>query len=637
MISETTFQSDYKILVLKIFIFLTLIFFLSCSKNVAKESLRQTEQGEVIGYKDENKTFSWKGVPFAQPPVGELRWKAPREAKKWQGVLKALEFKEACFQPSSLRQDTKEPWIGSEDCLYLNIWSPRFKSSEVSSLDTKLPVMMWIHGGGNVIGAADTYDPSLLVASQQVIVVTIQYRMGPLGWFRHPAFSEDNATKEDLSGNYGTLDSIMALRWIKKNIENFGGDSNNVTVFGESAGGHNTAAIFSSPLAQGLFHKAIVQSGLVSHSSIQDAENYLIGDGIAGTVSSKEVINQILLSSNKAPDLELAREIQQDMQSEEIRSFLREQSPQSLLSAYREASPKRSGMTRVFPDGHVIPKRGIYEIFENPSLKRVPVIFGTNRDESKFFNALNPRFVEWKEASGVFSFIGNMPVLIKEPEHYDAVSYYGSADWKRRAADTPARKLVESGHKSTFVYRFDWDELPFFNGMDYSKLYGAAHALEIIFVMGGALDNNIVRTFIVGKDAFPAAKKLSGQIMSYWGEFAYTGNPGKGRKQDLPEWKSWSLGNEEKYIVFDSENDKGIFMSNDEYTGENILSKLLNDDRLHMQDKCETLFGISYSDGSGFSEEVFNDFAEGACMNLDYSLLVEEFEDMDSRIMREEE
>ena len=105
----------------------------------------------------------------------------------------------------------------------------------------------------------------------------------------------------------------------------------------------------------------------------------------------------------------------------------------------------------------------------------------------------------------------------------------------------------------------------------------------------------------------------------------------------MPEWKSWSLGNEEKYIVFDSENDKGIFMSNDEYTGENILSKLLNDDRLHMQDKCETLFGISYSDGSGFSEEVFNDFAEGACMNLDYSLLVEEFEDMDSRIMREEE
>ena len=616
---------------------LSLLFLFGCGPNVSQDSLRSLNQGEVVGIDSENNTFAWKGIPFAQPPIGELRWKAPLKAGSWRGRLRATEFKSGCFQRASLGSEEGTSWSGSEDCLYLNIWSPKYSPSELGGLEKKLPVMMWIHGGGNAIGDAEVYDPSLLSSVHDVIVVTIQYRMGPLGWFRHPALTNTDSSREGKSGNFGTLDTIMALRWIKENIESFGGDKHNVTVFGESAGGHNTAAIFSSPLARGLFHKAIIQSGIVSHSSIQEAESYLPKEGVAGTVSSKEIFSRILISSKKAITLVESKELQNSMTDNEIANLLRNTPPEDIFTAFKESSPKKSGMTRVFPDGYVIPEGGIYESFTNPEVKRVPVIFGTNKDENKLFNALNPRFVKWEEASGVFSFIGNMPVLIKEPEYYDALSYYGSADWKRRAADTPARKLVESGHKSTFVYRFDWDELPLFNGMDYSKLYGAAHALEIIFVMGGALDNNIVRTFIVGKDAFPAAKKLSEQIMSYWGEFAYTGNPGKGRKQDLPEWKSWSLGNEEKYIVFDSENDKGIFMSKDEYTGENILSKLLIDDRLHMQDKCETLFGISYSDGSGFSEEVFNDFAEGACMNLDYSQLVEEFEDMDSRIMREEE
>ena len=140
---------------------------------------------------------------------------------------------------------------------YLNIWTPQLAQDQVTGSQDKLPVMMWIHGGGNTTGSAHVYDPSLLVSKHKVIVVTIQYRMGPLGWFRHPALETSSSTKSDISGNYGTLDTIKALEWINKNIQSFGGDPRNVTVFGESAGGHNAAAIFASPLAEGLYHKEI--------------------------------------------------------------------------------------------------------------------------------------------------------------------------------------------------------------------------------------------------------------------------------------------------------------------------------------------------------------------------------------------
>ena len=154
----------------------------------------------------------------------------------------------------------------------MNIWTPKLSKDDIASLDKPLPVMMWIHGGGNVVGDAKIYDPALSFLSQNVIVVTIQYRMGAFGWFRHPSLVDENSSLEDRSGNFGTLDTISALKWIKANIKFFGGDPDNVTIFGESAGGHNVTALFASPLASGLFCKAIVQSGVSSVSSIEASE-----------------------------------------------------------------------------------------------------------------------------------------------------------------------------------------------------------------------------------------------------------------------------------------------------------------------------------------------------------------------------
>lgn len=620
-------------------IFIGLVFILSsCGQNLELESLRTLKQGEVIGLEGENDTYSWKGIPFAEPPVGDLRWKATQKANAWNGRLEATNFKQGCFQRASILDNELGEWSGGEDCLYLNIWTPQLSNQSIKESPKKLPVMMWIHGGANVVGSAHTYDPSSLVSNHDVVVVTIQYRMGPLGWFRHPALHKEDSSLEDRSGNYGTLDTIMALRWINENIQHFGGDPENVTVFGESAGGHNSAAIFASPLAQGLFHKVIVESGIMSVSSIESAESYLPEDRIAPTVSGLEIFNQVLIQNERAANIKEAKEIQEQMDSKEIRDLLYQQSPNVLLKAANESGPKRDGMTRVFPDGLVILSGGIKEAFTNSNFNRVPIISGTNKDENKFFNSLNRNFVEWGPAEGLYKTAGidEMPIKIKDLDYYEAISFYGSSFWKQRAVDAPSRLLAESGHEQTYAYRFDWDELRTINNMDLSKLIGAAHAMEILFVFG-SFDSFLVKNFLFGEGSYPAAKKLSEQIQSYWAEFAYTGNPGKGRDNDLPTWKQWSLANEGKYIVLDSDNDQGVFMANTEYSVDYLLNKMKLDPRLDDRQKCETLFGLSYGDGNGVSNDVFKSFMDGSCVGRDYSTILAMIESVEDEFIENQD
>ena len=607
---------------LNVFLILGILISYGCSEGLDENSVRTTAQGEVIGFK-EGETYAWRGIPFAQPPINELRWKAPRPPDPFESRFEAKEFAQACFQPQGFMTGEEGGWTGSEDCLYLNIWSPAWSPQELG--EKKVPVMMWIHGGGNVIGSADTYYPSHMVSDHEVIVVTVQYRMSNLGWFRHPALRQESSTLEDASGSFGTLDNIMALRWIRENISQFGGDINNVTIYGESAGGHNVAALYASPLASDLFHKAIVQSGIVSHSKTEEAEAYYPEDGVSGITSSKEVINRLLVNEQKVEDLGEAKKLQNNMSLEEIEKYLRSKTPEELLTAYGDARPKRGGMTRVFNDGHVLGRKGIYESFTNDQLRRVPIILGTNRYESKLFNMRNPRFVRWGEGEGilarVFSWVGmdELPLEIMRPDFYNAVNQYSSDSWKERAADTPARQLVASGHKDTYVYRFDWDDLPVFQEVDFGVLAGAAHALELLFLFPAAFDNYVIKNIVI-KDSYDGVKKLSDQMMSYWAEFAYSGDPGKGRSNNLPQWKAWSES--EKYMILDSEEDQGLVMVDNEVTVDSIFNELTTDERFTQDEKCQSLFRMSYS-GDEFPIERFNAYDDGYCLTLDYSDVLE--------------
>ncbi|MEN8161810.1 MAG: carboxylesterase family protein, partial [Myxococcota bacterium] len=231
-------------------------------------TLRQPPAGDVVGSAGHHGGHAWLGIPYAEPPLGALRWRAPQPLLPWTGTREALASGASCPQfANGLGGDTSaEPGtlIGSEDCLTLNVYAPVLAGPPA---EAHLPVMVWIHGGGNTIGTASFYDGSRLASEQAVVVVTINYRLGALGWLRHAALRE-GADALDASGNLGTLDQIQALRWVQNNVAAFGGDPGNVTIFGESAGGQNVLVLLTAPAAADLFHRAIAQSGGAWHSTI---------------------------------------------------------------------------------------------------------------------------------------------------------------------------------------------------------------------------------------------------------------------------------------------------------------------------------------------------------------------------------
>jgi para-nitrobenzyl esterase len=229
----------------------------------AGTTVRATEFGQVEGVVEaDGNSVSWRGVPFAKPPVGALRWQPTQAPDPWTGVRSAKDYADACsqigglFGPPPKGKDYSAVWetfykqIGSEDCLYLNVWSPA-GSTDAS----KLPVIVYIHGGSNVVGAS--FDPLLLggnlAKNANAVVVTVAYRLGLFGWFANPAFNTGDPIRD--SGNFALLDLIQSLKFVKNNITAFGGDPGNVTIMGQSAGSTNVNALIVSPLAAGLFHK----------------------------------------------------------------------------------------------------------------------------------------------------------------------------------------------------------------------------------------------------------------------------------------------------------------------------------------------------------------------------------------------
>jgi para-nitrobenzyl esterase len=199
----------------------------------------------VLGQDDADGTWVWKAIPFARPPLGQLRWRAPQDPVPWQGVRRETAFNAGCTQFSEVIPGMIS---GSEDCLYLNVWRPR-------DAEPGLPVYVWIHGGGNSTGSAthiSTYLGNRIASRSRVVFVSVNYRLGPFGWFTLPALRE-GVSPEDASGNYGTLDLIQSLKWIRDNIEAFGGDPARVTITGESAGGIDVLSLLISPPARGLF------------------------------------------------------------------------------------------------------------------------------------------------------------------------------------------------------------------------------------------------------------------------------------------------------------------------------------------------------------------------------------------------
>jgi para-nitrobenzyl esterase len=499
-----------------------------------------TRFGAVLGQGDSDQTWVWKAIPFARPPVGELRWRAPQDPLPWDGVRRSTRFAEKCTQYSEVIGGRIG---GTEDCLYLNVWRPR-------DAETGLPVYVWIHGGGNSVGSASTipeYYGNRIAARSRVVFVSLDYRLGPFGWFTLPAF-RDGVSPEDASGNFGTLDLVQGLKWIRQNIEAFGGDSRRVTVTGESAGGIDVLSLLISPPAHGLFQAAMSESGAALTRSMAEAD-----------ASAEAVLERLLLRDGRARTTWQAARVAAAMNPAAIRSYLREKSDREILSAYRVFGLGMIEFPAIFRDGAVILSSGYDSLSTGEYPNKVPIILGSNADELKLF----------------LRFITGIPW---QSDLYQAASRYGSARWTVSAVDEAARRLVSTADQPpVYAYSFRWGTLDAQGRSvlpnEWGRELGAFHSLDIPFFLGHDSVAMIFQAFLFSWQNEPGRKALSSAMMRYLASFARTGNPNPA-DGSLPSWEPWSLAaGGPKKIVFDVRGDQPVLsMGTTELTDDQVMA-----------------------------------------------------------------
>jgi len=467
-----------------------------------KTDIIDTKSGKIQGYM-ENGIEIFKGVPYAEPPVDELRFSAPVAKKHWDDVLDATEYGHCSYQGYTQLEDTMgklQP--ESEDCLNLNVWTPKIGNK-------KRPVMFWIHGGAFLMGGGidSMYDGSALARRGDVVVVTINYRLGALGYLYIPG----------VTANVGHMDQILALKWVHDNIELFGGDSKNITIFGESAGGYSVVVLAAMPAAKGLFNRIIAQS--------------------APTIDPKVT---------KKPSKKLM-----SMLGVEKGNFdaLRKISPEKIIDAQNKLLAEDSGNLLAFRpliDGDTLPIHPL-EAFQNGDCKDIDFLIGTNLDEAKLFTVLNPLLsnlsdddVE-KVLNFTLSGLGINPsqakilfetykqaregIFSNEPkEIINAII----TDLTFRISTIRLLEAQSKHQSNTYNYLFTWPSPAYYGAL------GACHALEIPFVFN-TLNNLAFKEFIGKSEGLNA---ISHNVMDAWIAFARTGNP---NHDGIPEWPSYDV------------------------------------------------------------------------------------------------
>jgi len=564
--------------------------------------------GPVVGYVDEQGAHTWLGIPFAQAPTGDLRWKAPRPAEPWSEPREALAFGAECVQFAGPMNPEAEPGslVGSEDCLFLNIFAPAPNPAAEEPGAEGLPVMVWIHGGGNTIGSARVYDGSALARREGVIVVTLQYRLGIFGWLSHPGLRPPGTSALDGSGNYGTLDLIRALEWVRDEIAVFGGDPNRVTVFGESAGGTNVFSLLLAPPARGLFHRAISQSGSLSSVSRAKAENYADADEKGHGRSASELLVDLLVADKRAKNRTDAQAKLTAWSPAQIGEYLRDKTPEQLMALFKgEGMGGMYWAPQIIRDGAVIPAPDPLDVLRSGEFSRVPVILGTNRDEVKLFALMGTEHVT--RAFGI-------PLWLNDERAYQLETEFPNRMWKVLGVDDPARAMAGVAPGRIFAYRFDWDEERKLAFADLSKLVGAAHAVEIPFVFG-LLDLGGRGKYFFDPDRLPAAEALSRAMMSYWAEFARTGDPGGGTSGTLPRWLAWDAKspNGLRMMILDTPADGGLRMSRESVTREGVLAEIASDPRFrNVEERCKVYRSLAER-GDRFSRSEYEGILNGGC------------------------
>lgn len=481
-------------------------------------------QGELEGTATGMGPFVFKGIPYAAPPVGDLRWKDPQPPAAWSGVRDATKFGSACMQPQSLMHIARSEM--SEDCLYLNVWTLSLHPTQPA------PVMVFIHGGAFMMGAGsqEVFDGTNL-AIRNAVIVTINYRLGVFGFMAHPELSAEST--HHTSGNYGLLDQIAALKWVRENIASFGGDARNITVFGESAGASSIGYLLVSPLAKGLFDKAILESPSMVFTPDPELRRDYRG-----------ITNMEAVGAAVAPHLAELRALPSDAIMERATA-----ASQKLLG------PGGSGHTRLriettlddpstvqepwapFADGYVVPEQNA-KLYVDGHYAHIPVIVGSNANEGYLFlRHYHPTnadsFNTWTNQA--YAPCGKAVLAQYAP------ATPASGEQARAAADKlltdsvilyGAFSVARATHG--FLYRFTRVS-PFAQGLG----WGAFHSSELAYVFGHTHDAPERYTEV--------DRKLSDQMMTMWLHFARTGDP---RLMMSSEWTRIGSNGEVPYMDF---------------------------------------------------------------------------------------
>jgi len=574
---------------MKLFLIFFINFFLIYPVSATFENSISTSSGLAHGIK-QNKVIKYEDIPYAQPPLNDLRWKAPRKISS--PVEISPQTNNFCIQrPSNLGgADGDNFYVGSEDCLYLDIYIPK------ETINKKLPVMFWIHGGGNTSGLKDLYDFSKMVSKHDVIVVTANYRLGPFGWFTHPAI-QDYQQGDDKTSNFGTLDLIMALRWVNENIENFNGDPKNITIFGESAGGHNVLSLLVSQKAKGLFHKAISMSGYTTSISPDEAYNPSEKSSTYD-FSSFQVVKNLTNSSKEFEDIKLN-------DNENIRRFLLEISAEEFFKIYADRKPYQE-LPLLTSDGIIIPAGGLKDALSNKDhVNIVPTIAGYNRDEVKLWLASAKYFVD-VEFSFLGSVLGLPKVGLNNEDSFEAFNFYRSSAWKIRGVDEPLKSLNNAGNEDLYAYRYDWDDHRRFFVANFKQLIGAAHATEIPLLTGNM---DLVGGYPLSDLLYPPSfskRYMSKNLMKFWTNFAKTGAPGM--SSNLVSWEPYLSTKQGSYLVLDKK--KNLAMKEDNVSFKSLTNKLINDNRLSKIEKCVVLLQMFTFVGDDLYDENIVNYPE---------------------------
>jgi para-nitrobenzyl esterase len=445
--------------------------------------IAQIAQGKLEGSRDTDRVLRFAGIPFAKAK----RWQMPEAADAWSGTYDATRFRNIAVQDPNQIDILKGPVEPQdEDCLYLNIWTPAVDAK-------KRPVMVWIHGGGFVTGSGyiGAYHGTHLVERGDVVVVTINYRLGAFGFLN---LRDATDGKLPGSGAEGIADQVAALKWVHDNIAAFGGDPGNVTIFGESAGSASVCALMATPSAKGLFHKAICESGAAHVGLARDKS----------AETARTLLAKLGCSDDPAKALTLSAD--------------------AIFKAQHEIETENTGRPGLLfaptADGDVLPRRAI-DCIRDGSANGVPLLAGTTRDETKLMFAFNPQFRE-QSAAELRTRMGG----IVGEAHADAViaSYGEQAPYETATAAItdsvfwiPTVKLLEAQAKlaPSYAYRIDWPS-PMMGGV-----VGAGHVIEVGFVFGTHARDEVKDFFGTGPDA----EALAAAMMDSWLAFAKTGNP----------------------------------------------------------------------------------------------------------------